>query len=143
MVPNTKNECLKWNLISRLIGICKIQSCCPLFLFWTGNTSLGHIWSKKIKIVSLYWNLNLNNSNMKISMVMFFNFFFEQKYSFFSKFVSKNQYCLLKLKRRIKTTSNMESGWWLLFFSFVDQKYPFWVNLVQKSKINSLSGNLE
>ena len=47
------------------------------------------------------------NSNMKISMVMFFNFFFEQKYSFFSKSISKNQYCLLKLKRRIKTTSNM------------------------------------
>ena len=27
----------KWNLVPRLIGICRIQWCCSLFHFWTGN----------------------------------------------------------------------------------------------------------
>ena len=37
---------LRWNLIPRLIRICRIQWCCSLFLFSSGNSLLGQIWSK-------------------------------------------------------------------------------------------------
>ena len=40
---------LRWNLILRLIWICKIQWWCSLFTFSTGNTLFGEIWSKKSK----------------------------------------------------------------------------------------------
>ena len=39
-----------WNLVTRLIPICKIQWCCSLFLFLSGNTFFGQIWSKKSKL---------------------------------------------------------------------------------------------
>ena len=40
---------LSWNLIARLISICRIQWWCSLFLFLTINIFLGQIWSKNSK----------------------------------------------------------------------------------------------
>ena len=48
---------LGWNVISRLIRWYRIQWCYSLFLFLTGNTIFGQIWSKKSKIVSFRWSL--------------------------------------------------------------------------------------
>ena len=48
---------LIWNFILRPIQVHRIQWWCSLFLFMTGNTVFGQIWSKKSKIVSLGWNL--------------------------------------------------------------------------------------
>ena len=55
--PKNRIVSLRWNLILRLIRICRIQWSCSLFSFSTKNTLFGQIWSKKIKIISLRWNL--------------------------------------------------------------------------------------
>ena len=39
-----------WNLVPRLIRICRIQWWCSLFLFLIGNMLFGQIWSKKVKL---------------------------------------------------------------------------------------------
>ena len=59
LVQNFKISQLHWNLTPRLIQIRRIQWWCSLSLFQTGNTFFEQIWSKKIKIVSLSWNLVL------------------------------------------------------------------------------------
>ena len=37
---------LSWNLVPRLIWVCKIQWWCSLFLFLTRNTLFGQVWWK-------------------------------------------------------------------------------------------------
>ena len=39
-----------WNLVLRLIQICRIQWWCSLFLFLIENTYFGQIWCKKLKL---------------------------------------------------------------------------------------------
>ena len=53
LVQKIKIVSLSWNLIARLISICRIQWWCSFCLFWTGNTILGNLF-QKIKIV--YWS---------------------------------------------------------------------------------------
>ena len=54
LVATFKIVCFKWNVVTTLIRICRIQWWYSLFLFLSGNTLFGQIWSKKkIKIVSL------------------------------------------------------------------------------------------
>ena len=60
--------CPKWNWIPRLIWICRIQWWCTFYLFWTGNTLFGQIWSKRSKLFTLEFgtktNLNIQNSKV-------------------------------------------------------------------------------
>ena len=51
-VQNIIIASLSWNSVPRLIRICRIQWCCSIFLFSTGNTFFG-----QIKIFSFSWNL--------------------------------------------------------------------------------------
>ena len=56
LVATFKIVYFKWNVVitKTLIRICRIQWWYSLFLFLTGNTLFGQIWTKKkIKIVSL------------------------------------------------------------------------------------------
>ena len=46
LVQKIKIVSFRQNLIPRLIRICRIQWCCSLFSFLTGNALLGQIWSK-------------------------------------------------------------------------------------------------
>ena len=46
-------DCLKWNLVPKLIRIFRIKWWCWLFLFSTRHTLLGQIWSKKSNIFNL------------------------------------------------------------------------------------------
>ena len=78
-----------WNLVARLIRICRIQWWCSLFLFFCGNTFFGQIWSKN---QNSHFKLKLgtsNNSNMQNSMVMFISFVFDPKYPFGANLVQK------------------------------------------------------
>ena len=56
LVEKVKISSLSWNLVLRLILICRIRWWSSLFLFLTGNTLFGQIRPKKIKIVNLSWN---------------------------------------------------------------------------------------
>ena len=50
LVQKVKIISWSWNLVARLIRICRIQWCCSLFLFLSGNTLFGQIWFKKSKL---------------------------------------------------------------------------------------------
>ena len=47
LVQKIKIVSLNWNLVPRLIRICRIQCQCPLCMFQTGNAIFWQIWSKK------------------------------------------------------------------------------------------------
>ena len=50
VVQKIKIASLSWNLVPRLIRICRIQWWCSLFLFLTINILLRQIWSKNSKL---------------------------------------------------------------------------------------------
>ena len=79
---------LSWNLVPRLIRICRIYLCSH-FLFSTGNTLLGQIWSKKNQNCQFKPKLcTKSNSNMQNAIVIFiFFFFFRFFFCFFCFFV--------------------------------------------------------
>ena len=65
------------NLVFRLIWIFRINGVVYFFLFLTGNTLFGEIWSRKLKIVSLSWNVIwcLENSNRQNLILVYFSQF--------------------------------------------------------------------
>ena len=50
LVQKVKIISLSWNMAPSQIRRCKIQLYCSLFLFSSGNTVFGQIWSKKSKL---------------------------------------------------------------------------------------------
>ena len=135
--PKNKIVSSSWNLVLRLIRLCRIQCWRSLFPLSTGNTIFGQIWSQNWKIVSSSWN----DLNMQNSMVVFTFSVLERKYSFWGKFGSKIQNCQFKLKSGTKTNSNMQNSMMMLYFSVFDWNYPFWANLVKKIKGVRLNWN--
>ena len=120
--PKSQIISWSWNLVARLIRICRIQWCCSLFLFLSGNTLFAQIWSKKIKILTLSWNLvpTLIRTCRIQWWCSFFCFWLE--IPFLDKFGPKSQY--------------------LQFFLFLIRNALFWENLVQNVKVVSLRLNL-
>ena len=89
MVQKIKIISWNWNLVARLIRICRIQRCCSFF-FSSGNTLFGQIWSKKNQ--NCHFKLKFGtytNSNMQNSMVMFILSVFDWKYPFWANLVQK------------------------------------------------------
>ena len=129
-------------MVPILIQICKIQWRCPLFLFSTGNTIFGQIWSKTLKL-SVYvdvghlgWFKYVEfNSDIHL-------FHFWPEIPFLGKFGPKIKNCQLKLKFCTETNSNMQNAMVMLTFSFFNEKYPFGAKVGQKIKIFSLSWNV-
>ena len=79
-----------WNLVPRLIPICRIQWCCSLFFFfWVEIPFFGKFCPKhqnchfKLKF-GTYTNWNMQNP-----MVMFSFFVFDRKYPFLANLVQK------------------------------------------------------
>ena len=60
-VQKVKIISLSWNLVPRLIRVCRIQWWYSLFLFLIGNTLVRQIWSKKSKlsVEAEIWYLDL------------------------------------------------------------------------------------
>ena len=67
---------------------------------------------------------------------------FRHEIPFLTKFASKNQNCLFKMKFGNWTKSNTLNSTVMLKLFYLERKYPFWVNLVQKFKIVCLRWNL-
>ena len=89
--PKTQIIRLSWNILPRLIQICRNSWGCSLFLFLTVNTFLGKL-SKKIKIVSLRFLIVIRL--MWIWRIQYW-------YSFFSIFDRKCT-CFWKFALKIK-----------------------------------------
>ena len=129
-------------MVPTLIRICRIQWCCSLFLFLSGNTLFGQIWSKKSKlsVEAEIWYLHQFEHaefNGDVHLFCFWSEIF-----FLGKFSPKSQNYQSKLKFVKETNSNMQNSMMLFSFLIFERKYPFWRNLVQKVKIISWSWNL-
>ena len=99
--------CLKWNLVPTLIRIWRVQWYFLLLCFELGIPFLANL-VQKIKNVSLKWNFVLRLSQIRgTQWWCSFFLFLIGSIIFGGKFISKNQYCLLKLKFRAYTNSNM------------------------------------
>ena len=88
--PKTQIIRLSWNILPRLIQICRNSWGCSLFLFLIANTFLCK-FSQKIKIVSLRWNL------LRLMWIWRIQYW----YSFFSVFDRKCT-CFWKFTLKIK-----------------------------------------
>ena len=129
-------------MVPVLIQICKIQWRCPLFLFSTGNTIFGQIWSKTSKL-SVYADVG----HLDWFKYVEFNgdihlFRFWPEIPFLGKFGPKIKNCQLRLKFCTETNSNMQNAMALLTFSFFYDIYPFEAKVGQKIKIFSLNWNV-
>ena len=136
LVQKMKIVRLSWNLVPRLIWICRIQSHVE-FTFsvfgWECSFEVDFILEAEV------WQLVI--SNMQNSCRSLFSNF-DEIYSFWVNLVQKIKrvsvncnlvYRLIWMWRIYRVCS---------FCSDLDWKYPFWANLVQKMKIVRLSWNL-
>ena len=115
---------LSWNLVSRLIRICRIQWWCSLFLFMTGNTLSGE---KKTKLASWSWNLvTRSNSNMHDSVVQFTFSVFARKYPFSANFVWKIKIVILSWNLVPRLIRICRIQLWCSFFLFLTRNTLFW-----------------
>ena len=113
---------MKWNLVPRLIPIYRIQWWYSIFLFFTGNTLFGQLWSK-LK--------SLSN----------FSVFFFFGNTFLGKFDQKIKIISLSWNLVARLIQIFRIQWQCSLFSIFDLKYPFWVKFVHKIKIVRLSWN--
>ena len=141
LVQKIKLVNLNWNLVPRLIQICRFQWWCLFFLFETRSTLFGKIWSKK-------WNLSFQAEiwyNEKFGYVEFHGgvhfFCFGLETPFLGKFGPKNENCQFKLKFGTKTNLNKQNSMVVFTFSVLDWKHPLWTNSFQKIRIASLNWN--
>ena len=131
-----------WNLVARLIRICRIQWYCSLFFVFQWKYPFWTNFVQKIKIVT--WSWKLVPTLIRICRIQwwcsfFFCFWWEILFS--GKFSPKSQNYQSKLKFGACTNSNMLNSIVMFTFFVYDWKYPFWGNLVQKIKIISLRWN--
>ena len=95
--------------------------CCSLFLFW-------HIWSKKIKIVSLSWNLALDffeYAELCKEYVVFTFSVLDQKTPFWANLVFKIKIVSLSGNLVPRPIWICIIQWWCSLFSVFDRKYLF------------------
>ena len=76
-------------MVPTLIRICRIQWCCSLFLFSSGNTFLGKLGPKNQNYQLKLKFGTYANSNMQNSMVMFTFSVYDQKYPSWAILVQK------------------------------------------------------
>ena len=89
LVQKVKIISWSWNLVARLIWICRIQWSCSFFCFWLEMPFLGKFGPKN---QNCHFKLKFgtySNSNMQNSMVMFILSVFDWKYPFWANLVQK------------------------------------------------------
>ena len=123
LAPIFKIVCLKLNLVSKLIRICRIPWNCPLFHFWSKIPFLGKFCLKFQNCLCKVKFGNQSNSNMQNAMVIQF-FRFWPKMPYLGKFGQKNKNFLFKLKFGTSINSNMPNPIVMFFFSCFWRKIP-------------------
>ena len=104
LVQKIKIVSLSWNLISRKIGIDRIQWCCSFFQFSTGSTFSGKFGPV--------------NSNMQNSVVLFTFSGFEQQYLFCAHLLQKNKIVSLSWHLVPSIIGTWWVHWWCSLFLF-------------------------
>ena len=142
LVRDIKIISRSWNLVARLIQICRIQWCCSFFFVFEWKYSFWPILVQKFKIVTLSWNLVPTLIwTCEIQWSCSF-FFFWVEIPFWGKLGPKHQNSHFKLKFGTDSNSSIKNSKVMLNPSVFDWKCPFWANLVQKVKLICLSWNL-
>ena len=141
LIQNIKFVSLSWNLVPRLVQICRIQWWCSLFCFLPEIIFWGN-WSKKSKLAvyAEIWHLDLLEYE-EFNGDVFFCFRLEVS------FCGRNLFKKIKI---LYWSSNLEPRLiqicriqlWSSFFYFLKLEITFWINLVQKFKIVILTKNL-
>ena len=115
---------LRWNLILRLIRICRTQWWCSLFYFRPEIPFWANL-VQKIKIVSLRWNLIARLIRMiklilirLILMPVFTFFIFGQKCPFWAKLVQNVKIVSLRLNLAASLIRTCGIQWCCSLFSF-------------------------
>ena len=153
-----------WNLVARLIQICRIQWCCSLFCFWVEIPFLGKFGPKNQNCHFKLKFRTYTKWNMQNSVVMFIYFVFDWKYPFSTNLVQKIKiiswslnlvarliwicriqwcYSLFCFLTEAAFLGKFGPNWqYLQFFLFPIRNALFWENLVQNVKVVSLRLNL-
>ena len=87
--PKIKIVSSNWNLVLRLIWICRIQLWCSFFLFFTANTLFGQIWHQNSKMPVKLKPGTKTDSNMQNSMAMFTFSALDRKYPIWANLTQK------------------------------------------------------
>ena len=141
----TKNVSLTYNLVSRLIWICRVHWWC-LFMLMTRNTLLGEISSKKFgsKSQKCWFNLKFDtytNFNVYNLMVAFAFSVLDWKYLFWTNWVSKFKIVSLSWNLVPTRIWACRIQWCSLLLFLTINTLPM-ANLVQKIKTVTVSWNL-
>ena len=118
LVQKIKNVSLRWNLILKLVQICRIQWCCSLLWFSAGNTLLGQFGPKN---QNCQLNVKLgtkNNLNKQNSLAVFTFFDFDQKCPFWANLVQDVEIFSLKWKLIPRLVRIWWIQWCCSHFSF-------------------------
>ena len=119
LVQKVKIISWSWNLVARLIRICRIQWCCSLFCFWVEIPFLGKFGPKN---QNCHFKLKIGtytNSNMQNSMILFTFFVLERKYPFWANLFQKIKIVTLSWNLAPTLIRICRIQWWCLFFLFL------------------------
>ena len=133
LVQNIKIVTLCWNLVPRLIQIWGIQWCYSPFCFRVQMAFWSIFGSKNQNYHFMLKFSTCINSSMQNSIMLFFFFVFEWKYSFWANLFQNIKIVTLcwHLVPRLIRISRIQ--WcYSLFFEW---KWRFWANLVQDIKL--------
>ena len=124
----------KWNLVPRLIRICRIQWWCPFFSVFDRKYYFWASLVQKIKIISLSTSLvPILIQIYKINGDFLFFFFSvsDQIYPFWANLLQKNQLSV-KIKFSTKTNLNMQNSMVVFTFSCFWPEIPILGKFVPK-----------
>ena len=141
-VQKIKIVSLSWDLVLRLIPICRIQWGCSRFLVLILNTFFGHTWSKNLKFFVQSENWYLTNSNMQNSIAVIIASVLDWKYPFWVSAVQKMKTASFSCNLALCLTHIWRTQWCSLFM-FLNGSILFMANLFQKTKITCWNWNLD
>ena len=131
-----KMTSLSWNLVPRLIRICRIQWWCSLFLFLIENTYFEQIWLKKLKLSVQGETPYFNQFKYAEFNGDVHSFCFWSEIPFLGRFGPKNQNYQFKLKFGTYTNSNMQNSMLMFTFSVLIRNTLFGQIWSKKSKLS-------
>ena len=135
LVKKIKIISWSWNLVARLIWICRIQWWCSFFCFWLEMPFLGKFGPKN---QNCHFKLKFGtytNSNMQNSIVMFTFSVFDWKYPFWANLVQKVKIISWSWNLVPTLIRTCRIQWWCSFFLFLIGNTLFGQIWSKKSKL--------
>ena len=136
LVQKIKIISLSWNLVPRLIRICRIQWWCSFFCVWSETLFWGKFSPKSQNYQLKLKFVTYTNSNMQNSMMLFTFFVFEWKYPFWANLVQKIKIISLSWKLVPTLIRACKIQWWYSLFLFLIGNTLFGQIWSKKSKLS-------